>query len=139
MGLGRFRLPTEAEWEYACRAGSQNERYGDLEAIAWFKGNSGKTTHPVGLKLPNAWGLYDMNGNVWQWCLDWKGEYPSGPVADPTGSPIPNKGRVNRGGSWNDAAKCVRSGYRIKNDFSDRCYDLSLRLVKVIPDGPWND
>lgn len=94
-----YRLPTEAEWEYACRAGSTKKRYGPLNEIAWYDGNSGDSTHPVGKKMPNAFGLYDMLGNVWEWCWDWDGEDPAGEVADPVG-PAEGSCRVNRGGSW---------------------------------------
>jgi formylglycine-generating enzyme required for sulfatase activity len=111
-----YTLPTEAQWEYACRAGTTGPFYADdLSSIAWYDGNSGSTTHPVGQKEPNAWGLYDMLGNVWEWCSDlWADRLPGGEVTDPTG---PDTGtlRVNRGGGWgNSAAHCrcaVRHGY----------------------------
>ncbi|MBM3903474.1 MAG: formylglycine-generating enzyme family protein [Verrucomicrobia bacterium] len=106
-----YRLPTEAEWEYAARAGTTGARYGELDTIAWWYGNAGNQTHPVKQKAPNAWGLYDMLGNVWEWCSDWSGEYPTGSVTDPTG---PNSGsvRVIRGGSWSDGARDARSADR---------------------------
>src|SRR5262249_28372643 len=101
-----YRLPTEAEWEYACRAGSQAKYcFGDAEAdltrFAWFKPGSGGMTRPVGQKLPNRWGLYDMHGNVWQWCNDWYAEssYAESPRQDPKG-PSAGKKRVLRGGAW---------------------------------------
>ena len=107
-----FRLPTEAEWEYACRAGSTGARYGALDAVAWYDSNSGLETHPVGQKAANAWGLHDTLGNVWEWCWDWYGaEYPSGLVTDPTG-PATSPSRVNRGGSRSDRAKHVRAASR---------------------------
>jgi formylglycine-generating enzyme required for sulfatase activity len=93
------RLPTEAEWEYAARAGSTGGRYGDLDAIAWWGSNSGQTTHPVAQKLPNAWGLYDMIGNVCHWTADLWGPYYGGGQTDPLG-PSNGGGRVGRGGSW---------------------------------------
>ena len=111
-----YRLPTEAEWEYACRAGSKaaysfganSKTLGDY---AWFGENSGNQTHPVGEKKANAWGLYDMHGNVWEWCSDWYGVYPKGSVSDPSG---PSEGsiRVDRGGSWAYGAANCRSAYR---------------------------
>ena len=113
-----MRLPTEAEWEYAARAGSTGARYGDLDSVAWYKGNSGKSTHTVGKKKPNAWGLYDMLGNVWEWCHDWKGDYPSGAVKDPTG-PQAGLYRVSRGGSWCRYARDVRAASR-RGDAPDR-------------------
>lgn len=123
-----YRLPTEAEWEYACRAGSKTtysfgDDEGQLGDYAWFRGNSGGRTHPVGQKKPNAWGLYDMHGNVWEWCADWFGHYPKEAVTDPVG-PAEGVLRVGRGGGWfNGAADCgssIRSwsspAYRARND-----------------------
>ena len=82
-GRNRYRLPTEAEWEYAARAGTTGDRYGDLDAIAWYSNNSGDRTHPVGQKAPNAWGLHDMLGNVLECAADWYDDYPGGVVTDP--------------------------------------------------------
>ena len=113
-----YRLPTEAEWEYACRAGSSSpwsfgENSADLDRHAWLKANAAKATHPVKQKLPNPWGLYDMHGNVAEWCNDFYAEnYPSGgPVNDPRG---PDRGdqRVLRGGSWNSGPDACRSAAR---------------------------
>ncbi len=111
-----YRLPTEAEWEYACRAGSQTAySLGDdpksLGDYAWSKENSNDQTHAVGGKNPNAWGLYDMIGNVWEWCSDSYGEYPKGAGTDPAG---PRKGssRVIRGGSWSNKDAQCRSALR---------------------------
>jgi formylglycine-generating enzyme required for sulfatase activity len=93
-----YSLPTEAQWEYACRAGNRGPDPENLDDWAWHAGNSGKVPHPVGTKRPNLWGLYDMQGNVWEWCLDWRGPYPGGSVTDPHG---PSEGMLRecRGGS----------------------------------------
>ena len=133
LGAG-FRLPTEAEWEYACRAGTKGPYAGNLDDLAWYGENSGKTTHPVGQKKPNAWGLYDMHGNVWEWCSDWYGDYPAGAVTDPTG-PGTGSLRVIRGGSWHDDAGHCRSAHR--DGFSPGYPDdrLGLRLA-FSPDRP---
>ncbi len=111
-----YRLPTEAEWEYACRAGrktafSFGEESDSLGDFAWFAGNSGGKTRAVGEKKPNAWGLYDMHGNVWEWCSDWYSEYPKGAVSDPAG-PIESSLRVHRGGCWDFEAAFCRSARR---------------------------
>ena len=107
-----FTLPTEAQWEYACRAGTTGPYAGNLDAMAWYADNSGHTTHPVGKKQPNAWGLYDMHGNVWEWCADWYGpSYSGGSVTDPLG-PTSGGRRVSRGGGWRDAAADCRSAGR---------------------------
>ncbi len=106
-----FTLPTEAQWEYACRAGTTGAYAGDPAEMAWYGDNSGGTTHPVGTKRPNAWGLYDMTGNVYQWCLDWYGKYPGGNVTDWAG-PATGRARVLRGGSWYYTEAYCRSAYR---------------------------
>jgi sulfatase modifying factor 1 len=106
------RLPTEAEWEYACRAGTTALYNGSsLDALGWYYGNSGNTTHPVKQKTPNAWGLFDMHGNVWQWCSDRYGDYPSGTLTDPAG-PASGPNRVRRGGSWDNVPAVCRSANR---------------------------
>ena len=115
--MGRdIRLPTEAEWEYACRAGTTTAySFGDnsnrLGDYAWYSGNSGRKTHPVGQKNANAWGLYDMHGNVWEWCQDWKGDYPTSDQVNPAG-PESGSHRVLRGGSWLDAPRYFRCADR---------------------------
>jgi formylglycine-generating enzyme required for sulfatase activity/serine/threonine protein kinase len=110
-----YRLPSEAEWEYACRAGTSGDYAGDdVKEMAWFSGNSNERTHAVGLKQPNAWGIADMHGNVWEWCEDWYHETYYGAPTDGsawlTGGD--QKYRVLRGGSWNNDAKNLRSAYR---------------------------
>ena len=128
-----YRLPTEAEWEYAARGGQTHVYAGSdqLNDLAWFSGNSGYRTHAVHKKQPNAWGLYDMSGNVWEWVWDWQGEYPAGDVTDPTG---PAKGayRVLRGGSWNDNPRCSRVAARNGCTPGLRSYAAGFRLARSI-------
>ena len=123
-----YRLPTEAEWEYAARAGTAGARYRELDAIAWHGGNSGSETHAVKQKTANIWGLHDMIGNVWEWCGDWYGDYPTGSVTDPTG---PNSGslRVIRGGGCSDDAGRARSAFRLRYVPGSRYFNLGFRPV----------
>ncbi|MBR0238567.1 MAG: formylglycine-generating enzyme family protein [Thermoguttaceae bacterium] len=123
------QLPTETQWEYACRAGTTEPYAGNLNEMAWYSSNSGSKTHPVGTKKPNSWGLYDMHGNVWEWCLGWKAKYPKGKVTDPSDS---SKGSfcVNRGGSWISAAKICRSAERDHLIPTYRYFSLGFRCVK---------
>ncbi|MDB4622040.1 formylglycine-generating enzyme family protein, partial [Rubripirellula sp.] len=127
-----YRLPTEAEWEYACRAGTTTKySFGDdsseLGDYAWFDGNSGRRTHPVGGKKPNAWGLYDMHGNIFEWCQDWCGSYPGHAVTNPSG-PTSGSSRVYRGGSWDYAAEGCRSAIRFWDYPSFRDYNGGFRV-----------
>ncbi len=164
-GSHPYRLPTEAEWEYACRAGTTTALYSGpieilgennapaLDPIAWYGGNSGVDyeggwdssgwkekqyphkragTHPVKQKEPNAWGLYDMIGNVWEWCADWYGDYPDGPVTDPSGLSS-GSSRVFRGGSWSFDARYCRSAYRGGYGPGPRGYPLGFRLARSYP------
>ena len=127
----QMRLPTEAEWEYACRArkGGAYGGTGKLDEMGWYDWNSGNQTHPVKQKRPTAWGLYDMHGNVWEWCADyWYGEYPSGSATDPPG-PASGSFRVLRGGSWIDRDSNCRSAGRDRSDPGFRFRDLGFRLV----------
>jgi formylglycine-generating enzyme required for sulfatase activity len=132
-----YRLPTEAQWEYACRAGTTSKySFGDSESqlgdYAWYKGNSGDKTHPVGKKKPNAWGLYDMHGNVWEWCQDWYASdwYSKGPVENPLNESYGDKrGCVLRGGSWNDYAVNCRVSYRHSNGPSGQGSEYGFRVV----------
>jgi formylglycine-generating enzyme required for sulfatase activity len=121
-----WRLPTEAEWEYAARAGTTGARYGELDTIAWYGGNSGSQTHPVKQKTANAWGLYDTMGNVWEWCADWSVDYSTGSVTDPKG-PSSGSDRVFRGGSWRNGARYARSAVRYGFDPAIRRYFLGFR------------
>ena len=119
-----YRLPTEAQWEYACRAGSKtaysfDDEEGLLPEYGWFNRNSSNRTHTVGLLEPNAWGLYDMHGNIWEWCSDWYEEYPNGAVSDPTGRKEGSL-RVHRGGSWDVVAASCRSADRYRLNPSPR-------------------
>jgi sulfatase modifying factor 1 len=127
------RLPSEAEWEYAARAGNTSPRYGQLEKIAWFRENSGSMTHPVGLLAPNARGLYDILGSVWEWCNDWfvDSYYASSPARDPRG---PDKGTSKslRGGSWVNEAGSARVSYRFMNPPNIRVYVLGFRCVREV-------
>jgi len=129
----QLSLPTEAQWEYACRAGSTGAFcFGDdpreLPKYGWFEKNSERRTHPVKLLQPNGWGLYDMHGNVWEWCSDWWGKYSSSAQSDPTG-PAEGSRRVVRGGCWYFPARYLRSACRHRYDPGNRGSYLGFRLL----------
>ncbi len=135
VGGGGYRLPTEAEWEFACRSGSATVYpFGDqadtLREHAWYLNNSDDKTHPVGMKSANAWGIHDMLGNVCEWCGDrYSGTYyGSSPEADPSGPPS-GSGRVNRGGALNSEPRDGRSAFRLKDAPGDRFRNLGFRVV----------
>ncbi|MEU0480345.1 formylglycine-generating enzyme family protein [Streptosporangium sp. NPDC006013] len=113
-----YRLPSEAEWEYACRAGTSGVRYGELDEIAWYRGNSGGEVHDVATRAPNAWGLHDMIGNVWEWCWD---------VYDPE---VYGPYRVFRGGGLYDHPRGCRASCRRKSHPTFRIDDLGFRLAR---------
>lgn len=115
-----YRLPTEAEWQYACKTGTGGYRYGELDEIAWYQENAEGTAHPVGQKLPNAWGLYDMLGNVWEWCWDLYDVNVYGSY------------RIFRGGSWAEEARGCGATCRRRSHPTFRIDDLGFRLARSL-------
>ena len=141
-GANGYRLPTEAEWEYACRAGTttpfstgenttveQANYYGTYPYDGFPSGQYRNRTMPTGSFAPNAWGLYDMHGNVWEWCWDWYGAYVGNDVINPTGT-ASGTYRVNRGGGWNDFGRHLRSAYRAAYPPENKTFNLGFRLAR---------
>jgi uncharacterized protein (TIGR02996 family) len=130
-----YSLPTEAQWEYACRVGTETAYwFGEAHKLgeyAWFYDNAGKQTHPVETKLPNPWGLWHMSGNVWEWCADWYGDYPAEEVTDPLGV-SGGADRVIRGGSWNSYYSSCTAAVRLTDSPEDRNINLGFRLARVM-------
>ncbi len=136
-----YSLPTESQWEYAARGGTVSAFYNggitiinctsldaNMDKIGWYCGNANNTTHPVAQKEPNTWGLYDMSGNVWEWCEDLLGDYPDGPVEDPTGGTTGSK-RIVRGGEYSDSASYSRSACRNDYTQSNRYSYAGFRII----------
>jgi formylglycine-generating enzyme required for sulfatase activity len=136
LSASGYRLPTEAEWEYAAKGGA-NGAYltyeyagsNSVDGIGWYTDNSGNRTHPAGQKQPNDLGIYDMSGNVWEWCWDWYGNYPGGSQTDPVG-PASGSSRVLRGGSWENSAPFLRSAYHGGSTPANRVNSVGFRLVR---------
>ena len=126
-----YRLPTEAEWEYAARAGTTGPTYGPIDSVGWFADTGGESTHPVGGKAANNFGLYDMLGNVWEWTGDWYDSYPF-TLTDPTGATTGYE-RLNRGGSWRRDTRFARAAYRANVKPYFRSNDLGFRLARTAP------
>ena len=128
---GGLQLPTEAEWEYACRAGTKGATYGDLDLIAWYQGISRGPTHAVGKLQPNGLGFCDMLGNVWEWCQDRDGDYSSVSVTNPTG-PATGSFRLLRGGSWTDSSSYCRASHRSGSVLPYAAYNgFGFRVVRT--------
>jgi len=130
-----YRLPTEAEWEYCARGGEEHLYSGsdNIDEVAWYSGNSGRKTHPVGERKANGFALYDMSGNVYEWVLDsWKREYESS-TTDPVYVDASSPYRVSRGGSWSNNARNTRVSFRNRNNASHRLNHLGFRFLRSVP------
>jgi formylglycine-generating enzyme required for sulfatase activity len=131
-GSKGYRLPTEAQWEYACRAGTTTAYHTGAaitDNTGWYSANSGSKTHEVGKKQANSFGLYDMHGNVYEWCWDWYDDYADGAQTNPTG-PTSGANRVLRGGSWDHSAVYARSAYRVCDGPHARYFTVGFRLLR---------
>ena len=133
----KMRLPSESEWEYACRAGGPHDSNcgsGNLSDLAWYSDNSADTTHDIGGKAPNAWGLHDMNGNVWEWTQDcYHGSYQGAPTDGSAWGPPDCDDKVTKGGGWNRAASRQRAAYRGGDGSTHRDDNIGFRLVRTVP------
>lgn len=127
-----YRLPTESEWEYACKGNVPGADIGEMERVAWFGENAGERSHPVGEKEPNSFGLYDMHGNLAEWCQDWYGKYPDGTSTDPTGLPAGTV-KVVRGGNWFLSREDCRSASRMSAYPHRGNSSVGFRLVRMVP------
>ena len=123
-----MRLPTEAEYEYAARGGKAMARYASVDSIAWYGANSKGTTHEVGKRQPNAYGLYDVLGNLWVWTADWYGRYAAGEETDPTG-PKTGPAGVLKGGSWRNEASRIRASARLTDGRANQFYEYGVRCA----------
>ena len=137
LNIKGYRLPTEAEWEYSARGGEKSRDYeyagsNKLNEVGWFRDNSHEETKPVGLKLENELGIYDMSGNVWEWCSDRYGRYDKAAVINPTGA-VEGQDRVLRGGTWIDDARLCPLTYRYGNLPAYRYLNIGFRLVLSFP------
>jgi len=137
QGNSKIRLPSEAEWEYGCRAGGQhavNCGSGNLADMAWYADNSDNTTHDIGKKSPNAWGLFDMNGNVWEWTQDcYHSSYQGAPSDGSAWAANACQSRVTKGGGWNRVASRARAAYRGGDGYSHRDDNIGFRLARTLP------
>ncbi|HUH65612.1 MAG TPA: formylglycine-generating enzyme family protein [Syntrophales bacterium] len=133
-GINKYRLPTEAEWEFACRAGAKSKEApgsaeGNLGDYAWYEANSDRKTHPVAVKKPNPWGLYDMHGNVLEWCQDWQDDYPEKAMKDPKGPPS-GQHKILRGGAWLGSPTTLRCTFRSQDYGIVKSNDIGFRLAR---------